>query len=344
MAVQYEWICFDIPFFLQVPDSFGNNDDARFYPSLDGDIAELRFKRESVETNGGETFGMAAGDRLGNVSYTKVRVGLDDDVLSEAPEPSDGQYALTSDLRGRDGYLIERAVEFLNRFLRMYRISLGYYWIHPVTPHEIVSFDLVSVHDDRGTEGRHRKITPGSLTPPNATISEEDCEFLNEMLQSETPLALTGEVDLDTQDKIDLEETNLAVLNAERFFEIWVKNAMEVILSERGWNPTEIKELLKNDAGEYEQLSNIVGNFIDHHLGFAFSDTGEYKEWKSKTHILRNAVAHEGYTASKKEALDAYEASVEAILCLNKEFEDELSGTELMMPEEEEYWEKNMLL
>lgn len=344
MAVQYEWMCFDIPFFLQVPDSFKENDHARFYPSLDGDIAELRFKREPVETDGGETFGMAAGDRLGNVSYTKVRVGLSDNVLSEAPEPSDGHYALTSDLRGRDGYLIQRAVEFLSRFLRMYRISLGYYWIRPVTPHEIVSFDLVSVQDNGETKERHRKIIPGSLSPSNATISEEDCEFLNEMLQSETPLSLFGEVDLDTQDKIDLNETNLAVLNAERFFEIWVKNAMEVILAERGWNSTEIEELLKNDRDEYERLSNIVGNFIDQHLGFAFSDTEEYKEWKSKTHTLRNMVAHEGYTADKKEALDAYEASIEAILCLTKEFEDELSGTELMMAEKEEYWEKNMLL
>lgn len=344
MEIQYEWVCFDIPFFLQVPDSFEKNESARFYPSICGDTAELRFEREPVKTRGGETFGMAAGDRLGNVSYTKVRVGLGDDVVSEAPDMSEGKYVLTSDLRGRDGYLIERAVAFLNRFLRVYRVAIGYYWVRPVTPREIVLFTLVGVHTGGNTERRHRKIMPGSLKPPSATISIKECKRLNGMLQSEAPVALTGETDLDTQDKIDLGETNLAVLNAERFFEIWLKNAFEEILVKRGWSNNEIEDLLKNDRGEYKRLTNIAGTYIDHHLGFAFQDTEEYEEWKAKTHNLRNAVAHEGHIASKEEALDAYEASVEAILCLADEFRDELTATEWMLPDEEEYWKKNMLL
>lgn len=344
MEVQYEWVCFDIPFFLQVPDSFKENEVARFYPSINGNTAELRFKREAREARGSETFGMAAGDRLGNVSYTKVRVGLGDDVLSEAPDPSEGLNVLTSDLRGRDGYLIENAIDFLNRFLRVYRLSLGYYWIRPVTPHEIVSFELVSVHDDGDTEGRHRKIVPGALKPPSATISSEECGRLNYILQNEIPVAISDEIDLDTQDKIDLKETNLAVLNAERLFEIWLKNAFEVILAERGWKDDDIDDLLKNDRDEYNKLTNIAKNFTDHHLGFAFGETEEYQNWETKTHDLRNAVAHEGYTANKEEAVNAYKASVDAILCLSGEFEDELSGSELILPDKDEYWEKNMLL
>lgn len=344
METRHEWVCFDIPFFLQVPDSFEENETARFYPSIHGDTAELRFKRESVETRGGETFGMAAGDRLGNVSYTKVRVGLGGDVLSKAPEPSQGRYALTSDLRGRDGHVIERAVRFLNRFLRVYRVALGYYWIRPLTPSEIVSFELVSVNSSGDTERRHRKITPESLKPPSATITVEECKALNGVLQKESPVMLTKEIDLDTQDKIDLEEANLAVLNAERLFEIWVKNAFESILVERGWSDAETENLLKNERGEYERLTNIVGTFINHHLGFAFEETEEYEVWKKETHTLRNAVAHEGYNASREEAIDAYTASVEAILCLSDQFEDELSGTEWILPSKEEYWEKNMLL
>lgn len=344
MSIQHEWVCFDIPFFLQVPDSFDDNEHARFYPSINGDTAELRFERAAVETRGGEIFGMAAGDRLGNVSYTKVRVGLGDDVLDAAPEPTEGQYALTSDLRGRDGWLIEKAVGFLNQFLRVYRVSLGYYWIRPLTPREIVTFELVSVYEDGDTNARHRKITPGSLKPPNATLDAERCRALNAMMQHTSGVAVTGEIDLDTQDKIDLEETNLAVLNAERFFEIWVKNAFEVVLTERGWGSDDIEELLLTDDGEYEYISNIAGTFIDHHLDFAFSDMAEYDAWKEDTHNVRNAVAHDGYMASVEEALAAYKASAEAVLLLAEEFTTELTGTEWEMPDAETYWERNMLL
>lgn len=344
MSIQYEWVCFDIPFFLQAPDSFDGNEAARFYPSIDGETAELRFKRESVERRGGETFGMAAGDRLGNVSYTKVRVGIGDDVLAAAPEPSDGQYALTSDLRGRDGWLIEKAVEFLNQFLRVYRVSLEYYWIRPLTPQEIVTFELVSVHEDGDTDARHRKVTPGSLKVPDATLDVEQCRMLNALMQDKSSVPLTGEIDLDVQDKIDLEEANLAVLNAERFFELWVKNAFEVVASERGWSDDEIADLLKKGNGEYEYISNIAGNFIGQHLDFAFSDTKEYDAWKGDTHNVRNAVAHEGYLASVEEAIAAYKASAEAVLLLAEEFSSELAGTEWEMPDEGTYWKRNMLL
>lgn len=346
MGIRREWVCFDIPFFLQVPDSFDDieNKYERFYPNIDGDTAELRFKRDSVETRGGETFGMAAGDRLGNVSYTKVRVGLSGDVLDAAPEPSEGQYALTSDLRGRDGWLIEKAVDFLNQFLRVYRVSLGYYWIRPLTPREIVTFELVSVHDDGDADGRQRKITPGALKPASATLDAERCRALNAMMQDTQGVSLTSEIDMDTQDKIDLEEPNLAVLNAERFFEVWVKNAFEVIASERGWEDDEIEDLLLTDDGEYERLTNIAGTFIDQHLDFAFSDTAEYDAWKADTHNVRNRVAHEGYMASREEAVAAYEASVEAVLLLSEEFSAELAGTEWEMPSAETYWERNMLL
>jgi hypothetical protein len=344
MSIQYEWVCFDIPFFLQAPDSFDGNEAARFYPSVDGDTAELRFKRDSVETRGGETFGMAAGDRLGNVSYTRVRVGVGDDVLEAAPEPSDGQYALTSDLRGRDGWLIGKAIEFLNQFLRVYRVSLEYYWIRPLTPQEIVTFELVSVHENSETVSRHRKITPGALQVPNSTLDIEQCRALNALMQGESSVPLTGEIDLDVQDKIDLEEANLAVLNAERFFELWVKNAFEVVASERGWSEDEIRDLLKKDNGEYEYISNIAGNFIGQHLDFAFSDTDEYDAWKEDTHDVRNSVAHEGYIASVEEAIAAYKASADAVLLLAEEFSAELTGTELEMPDAETYWERNMLL
>lgn len=195
MSIQYEWVCFDIPYFLQTPDSFDGNEAARFYPSIDGKTAELRFKRESVETRSGETFGMAAGDRLGNVSFTKVRVGIGDDVLVAAPEQSDGQHVLTSDLRGRDGWLIKKAVEFLSQFLRVYRVSLEYYWIRPLTPQEIVSFEIVSIYEEGDTDTRHRKITPGSLKIPDSTLDVEQCRKLNALMQDSSSVPLTGEID-----------------------------------------------------------------------------------------------------------------------------------------------------
>lgn len=343
MSIKSEWVCFDIPFFLQLPDSFDDNVYARLYPTIDGKSAELRFKREPIESRGGKTFGMVVGDRLGNASYTKTRVGLTEPILKDIPEDeTEGRYFLTSDLRDRDGYLIGESVQYLNQFLQAYRTSLEYFWIRPLTPREIVSFELVSVYENGEQETRHRKITGRSLKLPNATLGKEECGYLNGLLQDEVPIPLLDEIDLDTQDKIDLEESSLAVLNAERFFEIWLKNAFEIILRSRGWGDNEIDDLLKRDNGEYERLSNIAGNFVDHHLNFKFQDTDEYTGWLENTHKLRNEIAHEGYNANRDEAVNAYKAAIEATILLSNEFDDELSNTSLF--NSDEYWERNILL
>lgn len=334
MTLLYEWVCFDIPFFLQVPDSFRENKFARFYPVINGKSAELRFKRVSVENRAGMVYGMIPGDRLGNFSRTEVRVGFDKqiiDIIPETVKQEGSGYAFASGLRGRDGFLIGKAVQYLNRFLSVYRNLTGHYWIRQLNPQEIASYELVGVTESRDTNRRSRMVSGGALQFPTATFERSDIELINGHLRSESPLSIIDTIDLDTKDKIDLREYNLAVLNAERLFEVWLKKAFELVLSERGQSDEEIESLLKRDNGNYERLTQIVSNYVQQHLNFDFQDTSEYDNWMNETHRVRNAVAHEGYAANQREAVRAYESSLAAMALLSKEFEDELADTDLLI-------------
>ena len=79
MEVAAEWVRFEIPYLLQVEDSFEDNKDARFHSRFEGVPAELQFKKQAREGNESERpgmmFGQIEGDRFGTVSYTNVKVG-----------------------------------------------------------------------------------------------------------------------------------------------------------------------------------------------------------------------------------------------------------------------------
>lgn len=321
MQIAAEWVQFEIPYLLQVEDSFEGNEDARFCPRIADVPAELQFKKEARDDEKGDRpgmmFGMVEGDRLGNVSYTKVKVGFDRQFLDSLPKDFQNNFENVKeghptkwlkDLDGREGYIIQGAVDYVNRFLEIYRAGLGYYWIRGVSPAEVVYFMRTTVSTD-GENYHHGTMYPrGGLKLGSATIDGEDHETLNARLQTEHQVPIEISLRLDARDKLDLGEYRLAVITAGTMFESFLKDGLKELMAAGGMSEDEIEAVFVDD-GDYTPITTLATETVPKTLHFDFEATDEFEAWDEQTREMRNRVVHEGYVPSEDEARAAYESA-----------------------------------
>lgn len=325
MEIAAEWVQFEIPYIIQVEDSFEGNESTRFQSYIDGVPAELQFKKEArgSENDGrpGMMFGQVEGDRLGNVSYTKVRVGfnqhfldsLTEELQSDFEEVKEGSWTKwLKNLDGREGHIIRAAVDHINQFLEIYRASFGYYWIRGVSPSEIAYFMRATVPRD-GEEYNHGLMYPrGGLKLGTTTIDDKGHEILNSRLRSEHQVPIVISLQLDVQDKLDLGEYRLAVITAETMFEAFLKDGLKDLMAAEGMADSEIESVFV-DGGDYTSISILAKETVPKTLHFDFEGTDEFEAWNEQTKKLRNRVVHEGYSPTENEAREAYEAADSAV-------------------------------
>ena len=325
MEVVAEWVQFDIPYLLQVEDSIEGNEHARFRVEIDGVPAELQFKKEAQDNERsdrpGMMFGLVEGDRHGNVSYTKVVVGFDQQLLNTIPEDmqknfeSIKQGSPTKWLRGldnREGRIIRAAVDSINRFLEVYRASLGYYWVRGISPSEIIYFMRTTVSENED-EYNHGLMYPrGGLKPGTATLGEKEHNTLNARLQAEHQVPIEITLRLDAQDKLDLGEYRLAVITAGTMFETFLKDGLKELMAAEGMSDEDIRDVFVGE-GDYTGVKTLARETVPKTLHFDFEATEEYKIWNKQTREMRNKVIHEAYSPTQEEARAAYESANEAV-------------------------------
>lgn len=325
MKIAAEWVQFEIPYLLQVEDSFEGNESARFHSRVRGVPAELQFKKEAREGEEGERpgmmFGQVEGDRLGNVSYTKVRVRFNRQLLDALPDELNDDFEALKEgsptkwlknLNGREGRIIRAAVDQVNQFLEVYRASLGYYWIRGVSPSEVVYFMRTTVSKNEDTYD-HGTMYPGSaLTPGTSTIDEKAHNTIEARLDTEHKVPITISLRLDAQDKLDLGEYRLAVITAGTMFEAFLKEGLKDLMAAQGMSDDEIESVFVDD-GDYTSITTLAKETVPKTIHFDFKETDRFEAWDEETRKMRNRVVHEGYVPSEDEARAAYEAAADAV-------------------------------
>lgn len=301
--VDEEYVEFEIPYLLKLEDSIEQNPDWRFEIENDGQIAELRFRKEKSENY--EYTAFPAGDRSGNLCWTKVQVRF----------PG----GLSGDGRTEDGSLIEASREILNRFLEAYRAVMADEWIRELAFQDIVEF---TVYWDLGSKTESRTVYVPNETFGSPSLEVETRDEIQRYLYEDITINPSKRIDLNTQEKIHRGEYELAVINAARHFEFWAKNIFVYLKEQRGTAPDEAVNLVIG-----VNISNLACNFFRDHLDFDFQKTDEYEMWSEQTQDIRNNVIHEGWHISEEQAQQAYQASLKAIARITEEFEDDLQGT-----------------
>lgn len=333
MDIEEVRVRFDIPYLLQVEDSLGEQADP-YLINLDGIPANVYFKKVPGGSDGVSIAGRMIGDRLGNVSQTTVLVQFNEQLMREIPEEQIETSAPDSVIhrsgtpgKGYRGLVVESAVEVVNRFLRVYKYVTVSYWMRDLFPYEIFSFDIKEFKND----GEEYEMTYEYSNSPfesfGSIIEDEKENEIRHLLKNQEVLSLYSKLELDIINKISLGQYSLAVVNAQRLFEIWTKHAARILL-EKEYNKEKAVELIWDD-GKYEGLKQLSHNFFPQHLDYDFAGTDQYDRWESAYNNIRNKVTHEGHTASHEEATKMYEACQSAQQAIHNRFEEELKGTDL---------------
>jgi len=339
-------IAFDIPYHIQVRDSFKGNRESRFYPVIENIPAELRFESNTVDSYSIAIAGTAVGDRHGNLGYSSVQVWFGEDFIDHIPEDIENEVAIDAvpvfrmgSLGGLEGHLIENAVMYVNKFLEVYRSRTSFYWITPLSPYTITQFAVVDHYKNQSDDVRYRFVTESPLKtgPLNDSVQNE----IKRGVQLETPITLYNQLDLNAEDKISRGDYNSAIIDSAILFETWIKEAFQIIAVKKGYSESwAIDKVTKGDgSGDYLSPKNIASDQILR-LGFDFSETDEFQRWDKKTREVRNNVVHEGYQSNENEAREAKSSAIKAIVRLCDEFEDELERSPLLVREEAPYLSK----
>ncbi|TKX72603.1 hypothetical protein EXE46_15655 [Halorubrum sp. GN11_10-6_MGM] len=236
--VESEYVEFTIPYLLKLKDSFEKNPEWRFEIEREGQIAELRFKKEKSSDFDYTAF--PEGDRSGNLCWTKVQVRF----------PG----GLSQENRTNDGLLIEASQKSINRFLEVYRAVMEDEWIRDLAFQNIVEFTVYWGFDS--------KVESKTVYVPNETFGESGIDsetrdkiqmYLNEDIRINPP----KKMDLDTQEKLHRGEYELAVINADRMFEFWAVNVFVYLKELRGTSSNEAVELVTEN-----KFTNVIGSFV----------------------------------------------------------------------------------
>lgn len=333
MNIKNYIVQFDLPYHIQVQDSFKNNQEKRFYPVIDDVPAEIRFQSNQEDSGGVAVAGTAAGDRHGRLGYSSVQVWFDYRFMNNIPDDIDEEKPIDADPvfhmgqpRGTDRFLIENALKYINKFLSVYRSITGFYWITSISPHEVIRFIIAENMKDGSQDRRTVFYTTSSLK--SGPLDEDKLTTIQSGVQMETPVTIFDELDLDADDKIDRGDYNASIIDSAIMFESWVKSAFQEVAMENGYSREEAQEMIKKggDSDEFMSPKNIIKDKFPE-FGYDFTTQEEFTHWDERTRKVRNKVVHEGYQATFSEAKQAKDSTIKALSELSKGFKDSLEGT-----------------
>lgn len=324
---------FEVPYLFQVEDSLEGDGDP-YYIQLEECPAELYFKKLPKGGEGIKIAGQMIGDRLGNVSTTAVRIHFGHQLVESIPEeriektpPDSVVFQSGSHIQGARGYIIEAAVGAINRFTEVYRQATASYWMRRLFPHEIFNFRLIEIHQNRENDKTHIQYSNSPYEGFGSVIDQETEKSIRRMLQNGAEIPVYARVEMETLNQISIGEYSLAVLNAQRNFEMWAKNVTYALLKNE-YGESKAEDLMIDREGQWTPIRGTLA-YLDQHLDASFRETEEYNRWDNAYDDIRNEVAHAGKVATNAEANEMYTACQQAQLRIFDTFEEELQGTAL---------------
>lgn len=336
-GIQKIFVIVDIPFLLRVEDSINDN-PPKYTVNIEGYNLGVDFQKMPGGTDSVDMAVQSHSDRLGRVSKTKCQVKFGPEYISEilneiqgspiGPDPvvamGSGQFSADQQPRR----VASDAVRAINKCLRAYRRTTEEYWLRDLFVEELLHFGIIGIDRDGQEHASEQTMTPSPMTGFGSTLPDDEHKQFVERILSDDEYNTFLELELNVREQIDVGQYELGVIDSYRIFELWVKNASEIIMDARGKSQSNIDDKLK-DNGDYENLMNIIKNILkdDPDVSYDFSSKSEFDNWESTTNNLRNDIVHEGVAISRNQALDAHENTGTALGAFYSDFIGELSGT-----------------
>lgn len=270
-------------------------------------VVGIQFLRRINQISTRKLFLEIEGDRTGRVSFSSVRINFDLSLF----DPS--KYNDTT-------FFIDTSVDAINKFIAHYKVIANRFYIRPITPSLIHEFYIVTDFSNKEIE-THTYYAPSSraLHGLGGSITDDEDNILREALTNEEEPPLLETLELEINDKLDLREWKLAVIEASVLFETWLSLHVRSLFKAVGHPDEEIDDkFYRNDNNKTPLTAYAIAkNLINEATGYDFENTQEFTDWCTYSKDLRNNIVHgKQHSVTRDEAIkccDSVKLAIEKI-------------------------------
>ena len=280
---------FRIPFSFDVLNSFLKDDVGKpYFVIIDKIPVQLHFQRIYEFKYKSEGFDISAytkmkEDRHGILSHSNVQIWFDrqtslvNEINKFCPQFYPEQF-------------LDIGLKYLNKFIKSYKAVTEEYWLRPLINSDIFNLRLFLVYVD-GKQGQVEKPIRNEMICSGGEefkLPDESEKRLRDVLLADyDELALASEFYLNFVDNINLENYNIAILQAITLFEYFVYTSLKQKLSKR-----KLDKIKKKSCGCMAGISEVCENGIKTYFNNDFGSTLLYKDLKENALKYRNLIVH----------------------------------------------------
>lgn len=242
---------FPLPFVLLLPDTIEKDSKPEGYReyvfAIDRIPAMVRFKKQVREH---PTIGIATMDTKGVLSYSLGQVWFDYRFFEK--------FGVTDEFTRSQDLLIDSAIEYMNRFLDLYRDTTDYYWIDPINRVDIPYFHVVAILAD----GTQKPLIQGSLGTGIGLGTVIDEDGLWERIETDFVPDKIQHLIYKMLSSMDEDDYWSAALLTEIAFEAKLARCIRLSFKTEGLADEEIDRKFQRPDGSPMSVTGLINNHV----------------------------------------------------------------------------------
>jgi len=244
-------------------------------------IYEFRYGNEGFQL---AEFSKMEEDRNGILSHSNVQVWFDAQTFDSDKIDKDV-------IRLLPEQFIDLSIDYLNKFIKTYRLVTSEYWLRPLIRKDIFNFQYILVDTDNNKEVIHQMIAGHHKVEFNGgkefQLHDEAENLLRNILMSDI-YDFGEEFRLNLNDNLSLGYYNVALVQSVTLFEYFIYFNLKQKLSR-----TKLDKIKKKEAcGCMSGISEVCERGFLEHFGVDFGSTDEFKALKDDALKYRNLIVH----------------------------------------------------
>ena len=283
VIVQYK-----LPVAFDILDSIENQNNGEPYLIQIDDIPALIKTKRIYDFRWKEDFQLAEyskmeEDRSGILSYSVIQIWFDEQMINSGKIDKDKIRLFTEQFVGL-------SIEYLNKFINIYRGVTNQFWIRNVVRKDIMNYQYYLLDSDDNTESIFQLATKDGIYfngGKEFQIEEEKDQRLRHYLL-EHHYSFKDDMVAFMLDNFHLGRYNLALIQGATLFENFIYSELKKHLSNTKLDKIKKKE----DCGCLVGISEICKRGIKEYFDFDFGNTQEWKDIQLYMLRPRNKIVH----------------------------------------------------
>lgn len=243
-------------------------------------IYEFRYKDDDIQL---APFSKIEEDRGGTLSHSRVQVWFDSQTFDS------GKFDKSLIRLGPDQF-IDLSIDYLNKFIKTYKLITNEYWLRPIIQKDIFNIQYILVDTDNNQEVCHELIPRHHPMEFNGgkefILRDHDEDLLRNVLVSDV-YDFGKEFLLNLNDNLSLSYYNITVLQAVTWFEYFVYSHLKHRLSK-----TKLDKLKRKDCGCMVGINEVCERGFLEYFSVDFGNTDEFRRLKENALKYRNLIVH----------------------------------------------------